>query len=431
MAETGNDGKDRFKAHPCFDPAARLFAARVHIPVAPACNIQCRYCDRRGDCPNETRPGVASGLVAAGSAGEYVTEVRARIPDLKVVGIAGPGDPFASPEDTLEAFRSVRRAHPDLILCAATNGLAAASYARELAGIGLSHLTVTVNAADPRTGAGIYAWIRDGKRVRTGEEGAAILLAAQLEAVSAYSRAGVTVKVNTVLVPGVNDRNVEDVAMAVKAAGASFMNLIPLLPVPGTPLGDLPGPGPDMIHRAREAVARHLPLLSHCSRCRADAAGHLGEGGSDWLPKLIKRYQEAPAGTGREPAAARPYVAVATMEGILIDQHLGEAREFLVFDPKDPSKPVAVRRAPPEGGGTDRWRALSRVLSDCSDLLVSGAGQAPSETLAGEGVKVSRLEGLISDALGRLGRGQSLDPLAKREEHRCGQGCRGAGTGCG
>ena len=40
--------------HPCFDADARHQFGRVHLPVAPACNVQCNFCDRKYDCPNES-----------------------------------------------------------------------------------------------------------------------------------------------------------------------------------------------------------------------------------------------------------------------------------------------------------------------------------------------------------------------------------------
>ena len=35
------------KVHPCFDKEAKLKYARIHIPVAPKCNVQCGYCNRK------------------------------------------------------------------------------------------------------------------------------------------------------------------------------------------------------------------------------------------------------------------------------------------------------------------------------------------------------------------------------------------------
>ena len=48
--------------HPCYSEEAHHYFARMHVAVAPACNIQCNYCNRKYDCSNESRPGVVSEL---------------------------------------------------------------------------------------------------------------------------------------------------------------------------------------------------------------------------------------------------------------------------------------------------------------------------------------------------------------------------------
>jgi nitrogen fixation protein NifB len=39
--------------HPCYSEEAHHHFARMHVAVAPACNIQCHYCNRKYDCANE------------------------------------------------------------------------------------------------------------------------------------------------------------------------------------------------------------------------------------------------------------------------------------------------------------------------------------------------------------------------------------------
>ena len=43
--------------HPCFNPAMAGKFGRIHLPVAPKCNVQCNFCHRKNDCSNESRPG--------------------------------------------------------------------------------------------------------------------------------------------------------------------------------------------------------------------------------------------------------------------------------------------------------------------------------------------------------------------------------------
>src|SRR5271157_4006835 len=94
--------------HPCFSVGARHRTGRIHLPVAPKCNMQCNYCNRDFECVNESRPGVSGAILLPRQAADYLDEVMGRIKDIAVVGIAGPGDPFANPAETLETLRLVR-----------------------------------------------------------------------------------------------------------------------------------------------------------------------------------------------------------------------------------------------------------------------------------------------------------------------------------
>jgi len=46
-------GRSKFShmtsAHPCFNEKAHFSTARIHLPVAPKCNIQCNFCNRKID----------------------------------------------------------------------------------------------------------------------------------------------------------------------------------------------------------------------------------------------------------------------------------------------------------------------------------------------------------------------------------------------
>jgi nitrogen fixation protein NifB len=79
------------------------------------------------------------------------------------------------------------------------------------------------------------------------------------------------VKINTVLVPGINDRHVGDVARAAAAAGASLINVIAL--IPQHEFSYLPAPSQAQLELARRDAAEYLTVFSHCQRCRADACG--------------------------------------------------------------------------------------------------------------------------------------------------------------
>ena len=78
--------------HPCFSDTARHRFARIHLPIAPDCNVQCNFCRRDYDCVNESRPGVTSTILTPHQALHYLGRVLELDPRITVVGIAGPGE---------------------------------------------------------------------------------------------------------------------------------------------------------------------------------------------------------------------------------------------------------------------------------------------------------------------------------------------------
>lgn len=263
--------------HPCFNAEARLQFGRIHLPVAPACNVQCKFCDRKFSCVNESRPGVTASVMTPEQALVHLDEVVSRRSDIAVVGIAGPGDPFANTEETLATLGLVREKYPDMLLCVATNGLMLPENIEALAHLSVSHVTVTMNGIDPEIVKNIYSWARVGDRFFTGVEAAKLLIERQTEGIKALVEHGIIAKVNTIIIPGINDKHIEDVSKQVAAWGADVQNCIPLIPVAGTPFGELEQPAPSLVHKVRELAGSHLLQMAHCSRCRADACGLLHE----------------------------------------------------------------------------------------------------------------------------------------------------------
>ena len=416
----------KFKNHPCFNPDVKGKFGRVHLPVAPKCNVQCRFCNRKFDCVNESRPGVTSSLLSPGQALHYVTRLLDMGKPISVAGIAGPGDPFSNPEETMETLRLLRSKLPDLLLCVSSNGLGIAPYIPELAEIGVSHVTITVSAVDPEIGQHVYAWIRDGKKVFRGLEAAERMIAKQLEAIRLLKEFDITVKVNSILIPGVNEDHIPDISERCKELGVDLHNIIPLAPVEGTAFAELKEPSHELVHALRDECGKNIPQMKHCQRCRADACGLLAEGTTQSTMDMLQDAANAPI----NPDEDRPYVAVATREGVLVNLHLGEAEEFQIFAPEgDAFKLVDTRKSPPRGCGEVRWQTMAGRLNDCRAILVSSAGPKPTDALTKEGVKVIVMEGLIDEALSAIYAGQEIK--APVREFKCGVACTGDGGGCG
>lgn len=413
--------------HPCFNREASKSYGRVHLPVAPKCNVQCNFCNRDYDCVNESRPGVTSGILSPGQARWFFEEISKKMP-ISVAGIAGPGDPFSDPEPTIKTMEQIREKHPETILCVSSNGLNLLPSVTKLAELGVSHVTVTVNAVDAEIGAKIYSWIRVGKRTFRGVEGATLLLENQLAAIASLKDHGITVKVNSIVIPGINDFHIPQIAEEMKKRGVDLFNCIPMIPVEGTVFENLSEPDHETMGNIKERAGEFLPQMKHCQRCRADAAGMLNDKNPDHWRDLMRE-----AGSkALNPEEKRPFIAIASREGFLINQHLGEVSDLAVYSLGEDGQAVLEerRKTPLSGGGDVRWQQLAESFSDCRAVLVNGIGSKPKQILEEKGLKVYQVEGLLDDAAGRVFKGLSLNAMSCRSEG-CGVSCSGGGNGCG
>lgn len=265
--------------HPCFHPEAAGRYGRIHLPVAPDCNIHCRYCNRAFDCTHESRPGVTSKILEPEEALAHLDSAIENMPWISVAGIAGPGDAFADPERTFKTIEYIRRKYPRLHICLSTNGLALTEHILTLAELGVKFVTVTTNAIDPLIGARIYAGIQFGGENILGTAAAALLIDRQLEALSQLKSHNITVKVNTVVIPDVNDHHVLEIAKEIAKLKVDLHNLIALIPVSGTIFSGCTPPSPALMASLRKTAGRYVAQMLHCTRCRADAVGLLNKVG--------------------------------------------------------------------------------------------------------------------------------------------------------
>lgn len=262
------------KTHPCLGGEAHFKYGRIHLPVSPACNIQCKFC-RRGFNKLEIRPGVSSLLLTPEQAVETVRKALNLCPEISVVGIAGPGDTLAT-DHALETFKLVKKEFPKLINCLSTNGLRLEEKAEKIAEVGVQTITVTVNAIDARIQKDICSFVIDenGKKLE-GEDGARKLIDAQLKGIKKISELGLVVKINSVLIPGINDTHIKEIAKVTRELGASILNIIPL--IPQNELSHIGAPTCELLDKTRGDAGKYLDVFRHCKHCRADACGVPGK----------------------------------------------------------------------------------------------------------------------------------------------------------
>ncbi|UCE73159.1 MAG: radical SAM protein [Methanomassiliicoccales archaeon] len=270
------------RSHPCYDMKAHNKIGRIHLPVVPKCNIGCRFCDRKVSSYFHTsRPGLAYTLMHPGDAASAVKTALEKDPSIEVVGISGPGEPLFNKE-TFETLEIISKNYPFLKLCVCTNGLLLFEKAQVLRKLNVKTLTVTINAVSPKIASKISSFsFIDGVKVN-GIKGAEILVSRQLEGLELASKLGFLIKINTVLIPGINLAHVRDIAYEVQRRGAYILNIMPLIPL--GEFRNLRAPTCNELIAARESCESIIPIFRACKQCRADACGIPGLEGKREIP---------------------------------------------------------------------------------------------------------------------------------------------------
>jgi len=415
---------EKVKNHPCYSEEAHHHYARMHVAVAPACNIQCNYCNRKYDCANESRPGVVSEKLTPEQAAKKVLAVASTIPQMTVLGIAGPGDPLANPEKTFKTFELIYKAAPDIKLCLSTNGLMLPDHVDTIAKYNVDHVTITVNMVDPEIGAKIYPWIFYKHKRYTGYEAAKILTERQMQGLEMLTERGILCKVNSVMIPGINDKHLVEVNRAVKSRGAFLHNIMPLISAPehGTVFGltGQRGPTAQELKALQDDCEGEMNMMRHCRQCRADAVGLLGEDRSaefttdkimemevnydldkrkayqamveeERVAKVAAKTEELSTLAG-ESSDIKLLVAVATKGSGLINEHFGHAKEFQVYElSTSGAKFVGHRRVDLycQGGygEEDSLATIIRAINDCHAVFVAKIGGCPKADLLQAGIE--------------------------------------------
>jgi nitrogen fixation protein NifB len=235
---------------------------------------------------------------------------------------------------------------------------------------------------------------------------------------------GVLVKVNSVMIPGINDAHLVEVNRAVKARGAFLHNIMPLISeaAHGTVFGltGQRGPSAQELKALQDACEGDMKLMRHCRQCRADAVGLLGEDrsaefASDQVEQMevvydlarrrayqtrvesqreamVEAKQASMAGLADVAGEALALlIAVATRGDGRINEHFGHADEFQIYEVSVAgTKFVGHRRVDHycQGGyGDDETLpSVVRAINDCHAVFVAKIGACPRDELRTSGI---------------------------------------------
>lgn len=196
----------------CSQGTARSQAGCIFLPVAPACNMECRFCARAFDGP---------GMSAARSPQQAVEDISARLAQgelIRLATISGPGESLANAASYL-VLRRLSWLYPELLLGIETNGLLLRDRIEQIVADGVRVVTVTINALSDETAGKIYSGILYKGRRYPIEAAAAFLLKNQWQGVMLAVDAGLQVSVRTVVVPGINEDEVPLIAERAETLG--------------------------------------------------------------------------------------------------------------------------------------------------------------------------------------------------------------------
>jgi nitrogen fixation protein NifB len=191
-------------------------------------------------------------------------------PNLRIVAISGPGEPLANPE-TFETLKIIRREFKDIAICISTNGTLLEDNILWLRKTHVDTITVSMSTANISTASKIYEWARFENNILTNEEMGSRIVDSQLRGITEASKAGIHVKVNSILIPEVNMQDIIPLAREVQKAGAALQNIVPL--VPNDKFAAYRAPTIQELSDIRNQASTFMKQFLHCKQCRSDVVG--------------------------------------------------------------------------------------------------------------------------------------------------------------
>jgi cyclic pyranopterin phosphate synthase len=193
------------------DPYGRVLD-NIRLAVTDECNYRCIFCHMEGETDaGPRRPGMGSPPL---SAEDYRLIIRAgSILDIHKYKLTG-GEPLLR-KDIIEIVRNIKEEDATSEISMTTNGFFLAQTAGKLAEVGLSRVNIS-----------IHTLRKDKYEFITGVPG----LDRALEGLNAALDSGLPVKINMVVLRGVNDNEILEMAEFARGKG-STLQLIELHPV--------------------------------------------------------------------------------------------------------------------------------------------------------------------------------------------------------
>jgi nitrogen fixation protein NifB len=261
-----------------------------------------------------------------------------------------------------------------------------------------------MNAVDPEIGAKVYGRVVIDEKELKGVEAATVLIERQLKGLEECVALGMVVKINVVMIPGINVDHIPDLVRKVKDMGAYTVNILPLIPVEGTPFEKMDAPTPEMRKNLMDCCGElGIKVMRHCKQCRADAIGLLSKdrsaefacgscGTAEMRPILLGDLRDA--------------VAIASDDGINVNRGFGNTRSFYVVSLSDgrllEKVDVDTDHSVVGSGHKEHIRSIITSLKSPRYVVVSEIGSFPSKLLRELGIETIITDSTFDELLQRI-----------------------------
>ena len=257
--------------HPCFSNRREDLWIRIHLPVAARCNVKCIFCDHDlGASCHTSKPGYSSHLMTPDEAIARVIMEYTAEPRLKIVAISGPGEPLVN-DETFVTMQGVRNNLPEIKFCLSTNGTLLEDMIDKICDLNVSTISVSMSTQSDVIAGQLYEWAIFNGQILKGKEMGREIVSRQLSGIRSATDAGIFVKVNTILIPELNECDMDALSRDISDAGAQLHNIVPLVSC-GNAINLRP-PSSSELSLARKIASKNIDQFLHCKQCRSDVIG--------------------------------------------------------------------------------------------------------------------------------------------------------------
>lgn len=262
--------------HSCFNTGeSDIGYGRIHVPIAKICKMRCKYCnymiDGNVNINTDNRPGASTFIINdKEDIKNYLKEKTKIYPNIEVIGVSGPGDPLDNIE-TLEILNDIMNEnYNNYKLCICSCGYNYNNVVDRVKKLNkLEYLTLTINTFNVDKMKLLYRSVEDGL-LKASE-----IIEQQKNIIKDMKNRNVKIKINTIYIPNINDKEINEMYNVLLEYGVDCFNLLPLRQINDQFNYDKNTYFEDFKNKVKELKELGYPMINKCSQCTSSACGKI------------------------------------------------------------------------------------------------------------------------------------------------------------